>query len=656
MPAIFLYLLKFSISLAVVYLFYHLALRRLTFYQYNRWYLLAYPVVCLAIPFINVTPWLDETATGTGRMLRYVPVLHEAMPPTTSFWLNAWSITGFALATGSVLLLGRLALQYISLLKIKKQASLVETNGVSLYQIDKNITPFSFANGIYVNMHQHSQEELKEIIRHEYVHVKQRHSIDIMLAELICTLNWYNPFAWLLRRAIRQNLEFIADQQVLQSGIDKKAYQYLLLKVVGVQQYRIVNAFNFSSLKKRIAMMNRLKSAKVHLVKFTFILPLAAVLLLAFRQQLQEQHSPSRHVASFTTDTIPDNAKAPKATIINGEEEEAAFIKRHPKVSRLAWGYAKVRGEKPLKQPATLRTGPVLHVYLTNGSQETYLLGNADDLKRFKDTYGEEPPIAPPPPPPPAPAAPPTPPTMAVSDMPPPPPTPAQWEKAAGKAPQAPKVILTPAAPPPPPPAPPKLPENVSGINVNNKKVTVTLKDGTIEKYDLNNEQDKEAFDKKYGQILPPPPPIPTVSPAADEVTVVGYAKPKKPVAGTAVSPVPTVTAAPTEVTVVGYAKPKKLVAGTAVSPVPTVTAAPTEVTVVGYAKPKKVVAGTAVSPTPTEKVVEGKPLKLSPPKVVAGQQLSPIVTDEKVVVGYAKPKPPKVVERKLVSPAAKEK
>jgi len=129
------------------------------------------------------------------------------------------------------------------------------------------------------------EKEWSAIILHEYVHIRQRHTLDILLAELCCALNWYNPFAWLIRHAIRQNLEFIADSKVLEKGLDKKGYQYHLLKVIGEPRYRLANNFNFSSLKKRIIMMNKIRSARLHLVKFLFLLPLFAVLLVAFRSQ-----------------------------------------------------------------------------------------------------------------------------------------------------------------------------------------------------------------------------------------------------------------------------------------------------------------------------------------------------------------------------------
>ena len=157
---------------------------------------------------------------------------------------------------------------------------------------------------------------MQEIVRHEFVHVKQKHSIDILWSELLCIVSWYNPFSWLLKRSIRQNLEFIADSKVLEGGMNKKEYQYLLLKVIGNNHFSIASKFNFSSLKKRIAMMNKMKTARMHIVKFLFILPLVAVLLIAFRKKEHEANStrsPLRNVSrtvpltstSAVNDTIP---------------------------------------------------------------------------------------------------------------------------------------------------------------------------------------------------------------------------------------------------------------------------------------------------------------------------------------------------------------
>ena len=150
---------------------------------------------------------------------------------------------------------------------------------------------------------------MQEIIQHEIVHVKQKHSIDIIWSEILCLFNWFNPFAWLIRKAIRQNLEFIADNKVLDNGVDRKQYQYLLLKVIGSNRFSIAQKFNFSSLKKRIAMMNKLKSTKINLLRFLFVLPLIAVILVSFRNKIgdtmKKNSNDDINVPQAMTDTIP---------------------------------------------------------------------------------------------------------------------------------------------------------------------------------------------------------------------------------------------------------------------------------------------------------------------------------------------------------------
>ena len=298
MPVFFQYLLKVSISLGIMYIFYLLVLRRLTFYNHNRWYLFCYSVLCYFIAFINIGPFFQSDNGAGFDLINLVPsvgtlttgVSLAAVTGSENSGWTAWHWVTMAFLSGVVLLLIRLAVQLVSFTRLKKTAKLIADDQVRFYQVDRPIIPFSFGKSIYINQDMHSETELKEIIRHEFVHVKQGHTADIIWAELLCIVNWYNPFAWLIRKAIRQNLEFIADNNVISNGVDKKLYQYLLLKVVGNNHFSIASQFNFSSLKKRIVMMNKIKSTKVHLLKFLFILPLIAILLLAFRDKLGSQN------------------------------------------------------------------------------------------------------------------------------------------------------------------------------------------------------------------------------------------------------------------------------------------------------------------------------------------------------------------------------
>lgn len=292
-----LYLIKSSISLAVIWLFYQLMLRRLTFYNLNRWYLLGYALLSFVIPLIDIGPFLAKDAFQGAVMIRYIPVIgtgqvgagQKGMPFSGAGLfarMGLGDVLPAIMLSGSVILLIRLLCRWYALRRVRRRARLISDDGVMIFQVDQPMLPFSFGNAIYINRQQHTEKEYAAIILHEYVHIRQKHTIDILLSELVCIAGWYNPFAWLIRYSIRQNLEFIADRKVLENGLDRKGYQYHLLQVVGVSSYRLANNFNFSSLKKRIIMMNKIKSARMHLVKFLFVVPLVAVLLLAFRGKI----------------------------------------------------------------------------------------------------------------------------------------------------------------------------------------------------------------------------------------------------------------------------------------------------------------------------------------------------------------------------------
>jgi len=342
-------------------------------------------MLCFVIPFINVFTLVAEPQLQQSAIIRYIPAIEQM---TTTYEAEETAIAvdaGFnymqliiiVIGAGMVFMILRLLVQYYSLFKMRSKAVLLYNDNVKLYHIDKPIVPFSFGRSIYINQGQHNEEELKEIIRHEFIHVKQRHSADIIWSELLCIINWYNPFAWLLRKAVRQNLEFIADEQVLQTGLDRKQYQYLLLKVIGVHSFSIATNFNFSSLKKRIAMMNKTKTAKVHLIRFLFMLPLLLVILLAFRNTVHQQRQQQR-LHSLVTDTIPAAPKLPDDVVTIDVND----------------GQATVR--------------------LKNGQIEKYDLTIQKEKKAFESKYGAlpKPPVPPPPPThttvtPPAPPAPP---------------------------------------------------------------------------------------------------------------------------------------------------------------------------------------------------------------------------------------------------------
>jgi BlaR1 peptidase M56 len=302
MPSLILYIIKLSVALALIWGFYRLLLRGLTFYMLNRWYLVGYSILAFLFPLVNVEGLVDKGPAGGTGVVEYIPAIGQYMiagpvhPAAVAVVKSPFDWSGavlWVIGAGAIVLLIRVLVRWLSLVRIRKSATLVEVEGMTIYEVGEDIRPFSFGKGVYINPQLHTEKEWEEIILHEYVHIRQNHTLDILLAELVCILNWYNPFSWLMRRSIRQNLEFIADRQVLSSGVDRVGYQYHLLKVLGEPRYRLANNFNFSSLKKRIIMMNKMRSARLHLVKFLFVVPLAAVLLVAFRDKYADWWRPA---------------------------------------------------------------------------------------------------------------------------------------------------------------------------------------------------------------------------------------------------------------------------------------------------------------------------------------------------------------------------
>ena len=389
------YLVKLSISLSIVWLFYQFILRRLTFYNSSRWYLLGYTFFSFFIPFINISSIIGNSGSKNDiihlipSVHQYTAALEEASHCPVPIWSTSydkWDWIAFALMVGAGILLLRFIIRYISFIRVRNRSKLISAEGIKIYQVDDSIIPFSFGNAVFINSSLHTEDELREIVRHEFVHVRQNHTIDIIWAELLCIINWYNPFAWLLKRSIRQNLEFIADDKVVENGIDKKEYQYLLLKVIGNNQYSIATQFNFSSLKKRIAMMNKTKSTKRQLLRMLVLLPATAILLLAFRNKLNETSSTSSKSESTYNNLQVSNTATKQKHVIsdtipgdNLPKDYKEFLKRNPQIENIKWS-----------------GGPFsMTINLKNGSKEIYNLENRDEVARVERKYGKLPAASP---------------------------------------------------------------------------------------------------------------------------------------------------------------------------------------------------------------------------------------------------------------------
>jgi hypothetical protein len=289
------YLLKAHICLSIFLMIYWGFLRKNTFYRLNRIYFLIAIISSFLLPLLNVSDFVNQhQEISNTTIVKIIPdlsfqnqeIISEpkmvASPVSPTMTLNYFDILQAIFLSGIVVLLCKLIVQFFSIFKLLKNAKPVIINQIAVRNLSKDVTPFSFFNPIFINIDKHSEEDLSEILTHEYTHARQLHSIDVMLVELFCIVFWINPLAWMLRKFLKQNLEFLTDQTVLNQGFDSRHYQYNLLKISGLNPIVVSNNFNFSDLKLRIKMMNRKRSSNFHLLKYFITIPLGAMLILAF--------------------------------------------------------------------------------------------------------------------------------------------------------------------------------------------------------------------------------------------------------------------------------------------------------------------------------------------------------------------------------------
>lgn len=282
MTTLLTYFLEVNLALGAFYLFYRLLLHKDTFFKQKRAaFLMAY-LFTLAFPLIDLTAWLGHQQPLVTLIQTLDTTLPEIVitPEVTTlnlFVLLAW---GYGLVAGFLLL--RFLRQLFILAHLLATGGKENHHGVNVVTLPAGQAPFSFMRWIFAHTASCSSRDLAEIIRHEQAHIQQLHSLDVLLAELVCILFWINPFAWLLRRSLRENLEYLADREVLKAGFNTQSYQYHLLRLSSQEStVQMANHFNVIHLKKRIIMMNKQKTSLMGLTKYALSIPLFAFFLLA---------------------------------------------------------------------------------------------------------------------------------------------------------------------------------------------------------------------------------------------------------------------------------------------------------------------------------------------------------------------------------------
>jgi hypothetical protein len=333
------YLLETGICLSLLYLAYWLFLRKETYFNFNRLFLVGSIVLALMVPLLhlsldiplgsameNPARGITSFRTGYEELIRMLdadfgtePGQEHMLSRESVFapsgeepwtiaregkhgvqWEPAHIESGeehdsgggsaslsrillFIYISGVLYFFARFIYLVIRLYLLAKRNRVIRQDGFRMVEIEEEISPFSFFRFLFINNGSFDNSELDHVLEHEKAHIRQRHTTDHLFAHGLAVFQWFNPFAWQVRKALKTTHEYIADRQVIDRGFELIDYQALLLKqVIGYHSVELVNNFNLKPIKNRITMMNKTKSGLPAKLKATLVAPFAILIFFFF--------------------------------------------------------------------------------------------------------------------------------------------------------------------------------------------------------------------------------------------------------------------------------------------------------------------------------------------------------------------------------------
>ncbi|MFT5764013.1 MAG: beta-lactamase regulating signal transducer with metallopeptidase domain, partial [Saprospiraceae bacterium] len=323
------YMLHSSILLSGCFIFYWLFIRLETFFSLNRWVLISGILLSVLIPLIHIPENWSLRQAATSEIIYTEPINFESLDESKSS--NIIDVPETQTRAGEMPVLSKNEKSALAIEKENSLSTAIPIMKILLYiyligvvvfflaflvqliilvtkmytlisfkdgryrivELVKDEAPYSFWNSIFINPTKYELEVYTQILNHEKIHIQQAHFIDKLLAEFLLIGFWFNPFVWMLRNAITNNLEYLTDSSMLEMGTEKQAYQLSLLKVsVPQHPLNLSTNYNNSFLKSRIAMMNSKKSSASSSWKYLFLLPLLGFSMVCLNEvQSKEANS-----------------------------------------------------------------------------------------------------------------------------------------------------------------------------------------------------------------------------------------------------------------------------------------------------------------------------------------------------------------------------
>ena len=349
MQDLLIYLLKSSALIGLFYFAYFILLKQETSFVQNRKFLLIGLITSLVLPFIYFTQKeyveLQTSNAPYVAITEFSPQENMVIEEPT----NWWQIGFYLYLLGLTVMSFKFLFQLYSLYRIINSGEKKRFKTLKFTRTSKDIKPFSFFKHIVFNPEKHNEKDLKLILKHEQIHAKQWHSLDVIFTSLLCIAFWFNPFIWLYKKVVVQNLEFLADQDAVANIPSKQDYQKaLVMATVGLQP-AMTNQFYQSFIKKRIIMLNKSKKKNTPW-KTLLVVPFLCLFLYSFnlkKESIILDSSPKLN-SNQETDTVKNQSILGNVSFVEDAEEDTEAAKNDDQKLPIRSKAFDVLGEKPL--------------------------------------------------------------------------------------------------------------------------------------------------------------------------------------------------------------------------------------------------------------------------------------------------------------------
>ena len=307
-----LYILKSATCLAILLAFYKIFLERESMHTFKRFYLLGSLLAAFAIPFITFVeyveiPVLTQIIEPSNSNVPVVSSVGQEQSPTNYLPSILWSIYGIGIVVFGFNFIKNL---FKIIQRIQKNPK-YKINRITNVLLLDHIIPHTFFNYIFLNKKKFEAKEIpSEVLLHEETHAKQKHSVDVLLVELLQVLFWFNPLIYFTKKSMKLNHEFLADKAVINNGVEPTLYQQILLEFSSNStEPLLANAINYSSIKKRFTVMKTKTSKKSNVLRSLLLLPLLALLLYSFSEKkiIERQSTVEISIPSVEQALIAEN-------------------------------------------------------------------------------------------------------------------------------------------------------------------------------------------------------------------------------------------------------------------------------------------------------------------------------------------------------------